>query len=128
VQLTGKRPRRTGIHANRRASSGTTPNRLPLPPEAWNLAARTLKAVAHPTRLRIPDLLEGGECCVGEITQALGTKNATTSRQLGLMRDRGVLSARRRGNRVYDRIANPDLVEVVQCVRRSGRMKKGKDA
>jgi len=35
-----------------------------------------LKAVAHPTRLRIIDLLEGGKCCVGEIAMALGTKNA----------------------------------------------------
>ena len=119
VQSTGKRPRRTGADANRRASSGTTPNRLPLPPEAWNLAARTIKAIAHPTRLRILDLLEKGECCVGEIARALGTKNATTSRQLGLMRDRGVLSARRAGNRVYNCIAEPHLMEIVHCVRRS---------
>ncbi|MFO8013573.1 MAG: metalloregulator ArsR/SmtB family transcription factor [Phycisphaerae bacterium] len=123
-----KGPGRTGANGRRQTSFGTAPNRLSPRPEAWDLVARTLKAVAHPTRLRILNLLETGERSVGEITEALGTKNATTSRQLGLMRDRGVLSARRTGNRVYYRIANPNLVEVVRCVRRSGRIKKGKDA
>lgn len=111
-------PGRTGANGRRQTSFGTAPNRLSPRPEAWDLAARTLKAVAHPTRLRILDLLETGERSVGGIIEALGTKNAATSRQLGLMRGRGVLSARRAGNRVYYCIAEPQLVEIVHCVRR----------
>jgi ArsR family transcriptional regulator len=80
--------------------------------------------VAHPVRLRIIDLLEradGGEMAVGDIVEALGAKPAMTSHQLGLMRDRDVLVVRREGTRAFYRIANPELVEVIHCIRRSCR-------
>ncbi|MGC9454320.1 MAG: ArsR/SmtB family transcription factor [Phycisphaerae bacterium] len=87
-------------------------------PERWELVARTLKAVAHPLRLRIIDLLEGGERSVGDISESLGAKPAITSQQLGLMRDRGVLDVRHEGTHAYYRIANRDVVQVIHCVRR----------
>ncbi len=89
------------------------------PPETWTRVARTLKAVAHPDRLRIIDLLERGEMSVGEIVEALGSRPAAVSQQLGLMRDRGVLAARRQGQHVYYRIANPHVVKVIHCIRAS---------
>jgi ArsR family transcriptional regulator len=81
--------------------------------------ARTLKAVAHPKRLRILEVLEGGERSVGDIVEATGAKPAITSQQLGLMRDRGILEARREGNHVFYRIGNPHVLEVIECIRRS---------
>jgi len=95
--------------------------RRPISHEAWVRVARTLKALAHPERLRIIDLLETGERSVGDIVHALGAKAAVTSQQLGLMRDRGILDARREGNHVYYRIANPNVVQVIHCIRRSCR-------
>ena len=103
----------------RTADEGGNGDATPAPD--WNRVARTLKAVAHPMRLRIIDLLEGGERSVGDIVGALGTKSAVTSQQLGLMRDRGVLEARREGNHVYYRIANRHVVDVIYCIRRSCR-------
>ncbi|MBN1346375.1 MAG: winged helix-turn-helix transcriptional regulator [Phycisphaerae bacterium] len=79
--------------------------------------AHTLKAVAHPLRLRIIESLEHGELCVSELIDRLGAKPAITSQQLGLMKDRGVLESRRDGNRVYYRVSNPNVVRVIQCVR-----------
>jgi len=90
--------------------------------EPWDRVARTLKALAHPYRLRIVDLLEDGERSVGDIVEALGAKPAITSQQLGLMRDRGVLAARREGNHVYYRIANVHIVHVIHCIRESCNM------
>lgn len=92
---------------------------VPIPREKLNQVARTLKAVAHPLRLRIIELLEGGERAVGDIVAALGAKPAIVSQQLGLMRDRGVLAARRDGPHVYYRIANRHVVKVIHCVRKS---------
>jgi len=110
------RPARKG--ARRRSAAGTAgQSAAPAPPD-WNRVARTLKAVAHPLRLRIIDLLEDGERSVGEIVEALGAKPAVTSQQLGLMRDRGVLDARRDGNHVYYCIANRHVVDVIHCIRR----------
>ncbi|MHC4477290.1 MAG: ArsR/SmtB family transcription factor, partial [Planctomycetota bacterium] len=47
--------------------------------ESARNVAEVLKAVAHPARLRVIELLEGGEKCVGEIVEALGEKQAITS-------------------------------------------------
>ncbi len=45
-------------------------------------AAEVLKAIAHPVRLQIVELLDAEEMCVGDIVEALGGKQAITSQQL----------------------------------------------
>jgi DNA-binding transcriptional ArsR family regulator len=79
-------------------------------------AAEVLKAVAHPLRLQIVEALAKGEMCVGEIVDALGEKQAITSQQLNLMKDKGVLASRRDGARVYYRIENPNVIALLNCV------------
>ena len=78
--------------------------------------AEVLKAVAHPVRLQIVELLEGGEMCVGEIVKALGGKQAITSQQLNMMRDKGVLACRRDGAKVCYRINNKNVIRLLDCV------------
>lgn len=82
-------------------------------------AARLLKAVGHPERLAIVELLEHGEMSVGDIAEALGTKQAVTSGHLVRMRDRGVLYARREGTKVYYGIANKNVIRLLHCVYQS---------
>ena len=79
-------------------------------------AAEVLKAVAHPLRLQIVEVLAQGELSVGEIVEAVGEKQAITSQQLNLMKDKGVLASRRDGVRVYYRIENPNMTRVLGCV------------
>ena len=79
-------------------------------------AADVLKAVAHPLRLQIVEVLQDGERSVGEIMDALGEKQAITSQQLNLMKDRGVLASRREGAKVFYRIQNPNVIRVLNCV------------
>jgi len=79
-------------------------------------AAEVLKAVAHPLRLQIVEVLQDGEHSVGEIVEALGEKQAVTSQQLNLMKDRGVLASRREGAKVFYRIQNPNVIRVLDCV------------
>lgn len=81
-------------------------------------AADVLKAVAHPVRLRIVELLEGGERSVTELQEALGVTQSLTSQHLSQMRMRGILASRREGTLVYYSIANPDVVRVIHCMRR----------
>ncbi|MHC4528370.1 MAG: ArsR/SmtB family transcription factor [Planctomycetota bacterium] len=84
--------------------------------ESARNVAEVLKAVAHPARLRVIELLEGGEKCVGEIVEALGEKQAITSQHLNLMRDKGILSRRREGANVYYRIENKNVIKLLHCV------------
>ena len=78
--------------------------------------AEVLKAVAHPVRLQIVELLETKEMCVGDIVTALGVKQAITSQQLNMMRDKGVLNCRRNGTKVYYRIENRNVVRLLHCI------------
>jgi DNA-binding transcriptional ArsR family regulator len=79
-------------------------------------AAEVLKAVAHPLRLMIVEALQEGERSVGEIADALGEKQAITSQQLNLMKDKGVLASRREGAKVFYRIQNQNVIRVLDCV------------
>lgn len=78
--------------------------------------AEVLKAVAHPVRLQIVELLEANEMCVGDIVAAVGGKQAITSQQLNMMRDKGVLNCRRNGTKVYYRIENQNIVRLLHCI------------
>jgi len=78
--------------------------------------AEVFKAVAHPVRLHIIELLEGREMCVGDIVKALGGKQAITSQQLNMMKDKGVLSSRREGTKVYYGIKNKNVIKLLHCI------------
>ena len=78
--------------------------------------AEVLKAMAHPVRLQIVELLEAKEMCVGDIVEALGGKQAVTSQQLNMMKDKGVLECRRDGTKVFYRIENKNVIKLLHCV------------
>ncbi len=78
--------------------------------------AEIMKAVAHPVRLQIIELLETKEMCVGDIVEAVGGKQAITSQQLNMMRDKGVLGSRRDGAKVYYRIENRNVIKLLHCI------------
>ena len=79
-------------------------------------AAEVLKAVAHPVRLQIVELLEAKEMCVGDIVAAVGGKQAITSQQLNMMKDKGVLNCRRNGTKIYYRIENKNVIKLLDCI------------
>lgn len=69
------------------------------------------RVFSNPTRILILWALANQELCVSEIAQAVNASVQNTSHHLRLMRDRGVLEDRRKGQTVTYRIAD---VEVVQ--------------
>jgi len=78
--------------------------------------AHVLKAVGHPVRLKVIELLEGGEMCVGDLCAALGEKQAMMSQHLNMMRDRDVLGCRREGAKVYYFIKNKNVIKLLYCI------------
>jgi len=78
--------------------------------------AEVLKAVGHPVRLQIIEVLEKEELTVGRIEQLTGCAQAVISRHLGIMKDKGILDYRRDGTSVYYRIANPSVIKLLHCV------------
>jgi len=59
--------------------------------------AEYLKALAHPTRIRILELLDQEGRCVSNIGEKLDLKQSNISQHLGILRSRGILSLRREG-------------------------------
>ena len=78
--------------------------------------AEVLKAVAHPVRLQIIELLEHGEKCVGDMVEKLGIPQAVASQQLVLMKDKDVLQCRRDGTRAFYSIKNLNVIKLLHCV------------
>lgn len=81
------------------------------------MAARALKAMAHPLRLKILCVLGGEEVCVQEIVDAVGTSQSNISQHLAILRDKGVLLTRRDANRVFYRVGDVRTMQLVGMMR-----------
>ena len=68
-------------------------------------------------RLRIMWFLRDGEHRVNDIAEHLGVTQHNVSQHLRLMRDRGALIARREGNAVFYRVANPKFLQGARLIR-----------
>ena len=78
--------------------------------------AETLKAVAHPIRLRIIAVLCAGEEHVGGLASKLGVSQPIISQQLRILRDKNLVRVKRsEGLAVYE-LAEPRLVQIVHCM------------
>ena len=69
--------------------------------ELYKLKAELCKTFSDPKRLMIIGELRGGEKAVGELAQALGISQAVVSRQLAILREKGVVTPRREKTTVY---------------------------
>jgi ArsR family transcriptional regulator len=77
------------------------------------IAARALKAIAHPLRLKILCVLGSAEVCVQDIVEAVGTSQSNISQHLSILRDKGVLFSRKDANRVYYRVGDPRTLQLI---------------
>jgi DNA-binding transcriptional ArsR family regulator len=88
-----------------------------LTPEQLEKAAGMLKAIAHPVRIAILNLLEDGKkLSVTELHELLNLEQSTTSHHLGILKDKGVLSSKRDGKNTYYFLRHLNLSNIVECV------------
>ncbi len=84
--------------------------------EIYELYARVCKAIADGKRLLIINELRDGPRTVGEVVAALGIPQANASQHLAVLRDRGILQARRSGSNVCYSLTSPKLIEAVDLL------------
>jgi len=82
----------------------------------YDLRARVLKAMAHPSRLQMIDALSEGERCVCELQRLVGADMSTVSKHLSLMKAAGLVLDRRQGLQVYYRLRVPCILRFFDCV------------
>lgn len=72
------------------------------------------KVLASDTRLRLLHaLVRSGELCVSDLGAAVGLRPQAVSNQLQRLVDRGIVAARRDGNRIWYRICDPCVVPLL---------------
>lgn len=80
-------------------------------------AAKALKAMSHPLRLKILCVVGDAEVCVQDIVDAVGTSQSNISQHLAILRSKGVLQTRKDANRVFYRVADQRTLQLVSMMR-----------
>lgn len=85
--------------------------------ELLEKSAVMLKALAHPQRIAIINLLQENErLTVNQIRDYLGISQAGTSHHLGILRDKGFLTSHRQGQQIFYKLKNDKLSQIVNCI------------
>lgn len=89
----------------------------PLDKTILDRTSASLKAIAHPIRLSIIDLLRDGKRMnVTQIYTTLGLEQAVASQHLSILKEKDILDSRRQGKHSYYFLKHPRIVEVINLV------------
>ena len=83
-----------------------------------NFKAELFKALAHPTRIRILELVAEGEKSVGELQLALTSEGSSVSQQLAILRMKNLVDTRRAGTTIFYRLRDPQVTQLMAVARR----------
>jgi len=78
--------------------------------------ANVLKALAHPTRLWMAEMLSEGERCVCELADKVDADMSTISKHLSVLKQAGIVEDDKRGKQVYYKLKVPCVLNFMHCV------------
>jgi len=84
--------------------------------EERNMAAEVLKAMAHPVRLGVLEVLAKGERTVTELYEELGCSQSMMSQQLKILCQQQLITIRKEGIQKYCSLRNRDFLKVFTCM------------
>jgi DNA-binding transcriptional ArsR family regulator len=82
----------------------------------FEVRARVIKAMAHPTRLFIVEELSRQERCVRELTEMIGADMSTVSRHLAILKNAGIVQDEKRGSQVFYNLGMRCILDFFECV------------
>ncbi len=88
-----------------------------MPQPLHRFKAEFFRALGHPTRLRILELLRPGEQTVSELQAALDMEASSVSQQLAVLRARNIVETRRAGTNIYYAVRDPQLFQLLDVAR-----------
>jgi DNA-binding transcriptional ArsR family regulator len=83
---------------------------------AYKWQAKVAKALAHPTRIALLEMLRRGEVCVCEMSPELEASQANVSQHLAVLRDSNLVVARRDGTRMMYRVTDERVFRVLDLM------------
>ncbi|MBO9610947.1 MAG: helix-turn-helix transcriptional regulator [Paenibacillaceae bacterium] len=85
--------------------------------ELQRFKAEFFKALAHPMRIRILEVLCEGDRTVNELQSILGSEGSAVSQQLAVLRGKNVVSATKDGTSVIYSVRDPLIKDLLQVAR-----------
>ncbi len=79
--------------------------------------AEFFKALAHPVRIAILEILRAGPTSVGEIQALTGVPGSSISQQLAVLRSRGIVVPERTGTTIHYHAADPQIYVLLDAAR-----------
>ncbi|TDO14794.1 ArsR family transcriptional regulator [Mycobacterium sp. BK086] len=85
----------------------------------YEIKANLFKALAHPARIRVLEILSAGDepTAVSEILAATDIEPTLLSQHLSVLKRHNVVTAERVGNAVFYRLAHPSIRELLVTAR-----------
>ncbi|MFH0771614.1 MAG: metalloregulator ArsR/SmtB family transcription factor [Candidatus Omnitrophota bacterium] len=83
---------------------------------AYKIKSDFLKALAHPIRLQIIELLKSGEEKVGDIIKRIGIPQSSLSGHLLALREAGILRSRQQGTLIYYAIEDESIFQILRPI------------
>lgn len=80
--------------------------------------AAFFKALAHPVRIRILEILVNGDKNVQDLQEALGVEQPVVSQQLAVLRANNIVTGRKEGVSVRYSVRDPLIGELLTTARR----------
>jgi len=80
-------------------------------------AARCLKAMSHPLRLKILCVLGTQSISVQDIVEQVGTSQSNISQHLAILREKNILGSKKEANRVYYFIDDERMLQLIKMMR-----------
>ena len=87
-------------------------------PELQSLKAQFFKALAHPIRIRILEILVAGEVRVHELQRVLELDQPIVSQQLARLRATGIVVSRKEGTTTFYGVADPEMADLLVVAKR----------
>ncbi len=89
--------------------------------EERQIAADVLKAMAHPVRLGVIEILARGERTVTELYEELGCSQSMMSQQLKTLCQQKLVAIRKEGTQKYCTLCNRDFLKLFDCMHKHMR-------
>jgi ArsR family transcriptional regulator len=83
----------------------------------YQVKAEFFKTLGHPARIRVLEVLRGGERSVGELIPAVGIEPSHLSQQLGILRRANILRVRKQGAAVRYAVTDPQIFDLLEVAR-----------
>ena len=86
-------------------------------PTMQQFKADFFKALAHPLRIQLLEVLSKGDKSVSELQELMNSEGSAVSQQLSILRAKNIVIGRKHGKSVIYSLRDPSIVQLLEAAR-----------